>query len=528
MKRSVEASASPQVAASSPPRPGRPWPNSESVAPSRRELLGVGATTIAFIAVLVSWALFTPLYQAADELQHVDAVLHLALGYGWADPGTMHLLSAAVQTSQDPASTAGLTWGQLLAQYPGLRDSAGINQMSQHPPTYYFLGAGLLHLIGFEHLQWNHAVLALRLLDVLLVAPLPLLAWATVRRVTGSPRAALVGGMAILAVPQIAIIGSAVTNDAPVFLLSAATTFLAARILTGDRRLLSAVLLGGLLGALMLMKGTGLPVIPFVGIAVIVGTLRSSGVRTAIARTAVTAVITALIGAWWWVRNVVVFGAVQPEGFVGREPQPFPPGRGPDLPTYVTNLWTRLTETFWGSAGRTAHFPVTQVLIDVGTVLTIGVIVLFAFRRSGFRVEAVVLATLPVTFALVETTKAWADYEKMGVVGGTQGRYYFPALVAVITLSALAWRRLPRTSAGRSALAIGLTVTFGLISFYGVTFAYRTFWEGGAFAVSRAGFAAFATGGNGPLGVVVVAVLVAAAAAAAAVVLTRQVMRQPR
>lgn len=472
--------------------------------------------TAAFFAVLLCWAIVTPLFQAADEVQHVDAVLHLALGYTWPDPGTMHLLASSAAAFADPQQVSGLTWGQLLQQYPGqlqtfiaVPNVSVINQMSQHPPTWYLVEAGFLHLIGFENLRWDHAVLAMRLLSILCTSTLPLLAWATVRRLTRSPRAAVVAAIAVLGIPQVAVVGSTVTNDAPVLLLSGVVTLLVVRVLTGDSRLVTTVLLGVVLSAMIWMKGTALPVIPFVAIAIFVGVYRARGLRTAVLWTALAAVVSAGTGAWWWVRNLVVFGAVQPEGFVSRKPIPFPEGQGPDFPTYVATLWTRLSETFWGSPGRTAQYPMSQILVEVGTVLAIGVIVLFAFRRRDDLPTIAVIAVLPVTFLLIETTKAWTGYQKMGVVGGTQGRYYFPALIALITLSAMAWRRLPRTQSGRAALATGLSVAFGLIALYGIAFDYRTFWENRATAITSNGLAAFFQQANAPGGVALFCVAVA-------------------
>jgi hypothetical protein len=529
VKQPVKVTASLKAAAVPPPP--RTSPHVGAVV-SKQERVIVSALSVAFVAVLVCWAVITPIFQAADELQHLDAVLHLTLGYTWSDPGTMHLLAATAAAFQDPQQVSGLTWGQLLERYPGQLQTfsavpgvSAINQMSQHPPTSYFIGAGLLHLIGFTDLRWDHAVLALRLLSILFTAPLPLLAWATVRRMTGSPRAAVVGAAAILGVPQIAVVGSTVTNDAPVLLLSALVTFVAVRILTGDSRVRAAVLLGVLMGALLWMKGTAWPVVPFVAVAVLVGTYRLRGLRLALLRTALVAGVSAATGAWWWVRNLLVYGTLQPEGFVSRKPKLFPAGQGPDFPTYVATLWNRLGDTFWGSPGRTAQFPMSQVFIDVSMVLAIGVIVVFAVRRRPNLYAVAAVAVLPLTFLLIETSKAWLGYQKMGVVGGTQGRYYFPALIALITLSAMAWRRIPHTAAGRSSLATALIVAFGVIALYGVSFDYRTFWENRALAVTSSGLFTFFRDANAPGFVVLACVGLAITAIVVAVTQSRQLPR---
>ncbi|MDP9735427.1 hypothetical protein [Curtobacterium sp. 260] len=84
--------------------------------------------------------------------------------------------------------------------------------MTQHPPTAYLVGALVLKAVHFAGLRWDHAVLVLRLVDVAAVTLLPLLTWASVRRLTRSPRAGLVGALALFGVPQLASIASSVST----------------------------------------------------------------------------------------------------------------------------------------------------------------------------------------------------------------------------------------------------------------------------------------------------------------------------
>jgi hypothetical protein len=181
----------------------------------RRERILVIALTVAFAAVLAVWAVVTTTYKAPDEPTHVDAVLHLAIGDGWPAPGAMHYLNAVHDTqisNMRQSTDVNQTWGELLREFPGVHPTS-IDQMSQHPATYYALAAGVLQLVHFEDLRWDLAVMVLRLFDALLVLPLPFLAWATVRRLTRSPRAALVGGAAVFALPEVASIGTSCTSS---------------------------------------------------------------------------------------------------------------------------------------------------------------------------------------------------------------------------------------------------------------------------------------------------------------------------
>ncbi|QKS16116.1 glycosyltransferase family 39 protein [Curtobacterium sp. Csp2] len=489
---------------------------------TRGEALAVAAVTLVFVVVLCCFAVVTRPYDAADELAHFDAVMQLALGNGWGTPGTVHVLNA-VEASITSPSTATATWGDLLRAYPGATSDA-VDQMTQHPPTWYLVGAGLLRLVGFRDLLWSDAFLLVRFLDVAVVAALPVVSWATVRRLTGSPRAAVVGAAAVLAVPQVAAVGSVVTNDAPVLLLAGLVTLVTVRVLTGDDRRRTLVLLVLLLGALVWMKGTGLPAVPVVLLAVLVAG-RRAGWRSAVLRTVVVGAGTVLVGGWWWIRNVLVFGRLQPDGFVGRSTAGFPPGRGPDLAEFTQVSWDTITRTFWGSTGHNAGHAVSPFLSDVATVLCVVVLVAFAFRRGRTFVPALLLAVLPLLLVLLQTATTWSSYLRTTGVNGTQGRYYFPALVALVALSALAWSRLPRTEAGRGRLATGLVVTSLVVAVYGVWFQWRVSWEGGTILVTPGGVEAFAERGPVPPGVVLVLVVLLVVGAVTAGALARRVTR---
>lgn len=60
--------------------------------------------------------------------------------------------------------------------------SGPANQMVQHPPLAYWLDALVLRLPGVGTLAWDLQVWLLRLLGIVLVLPVPFLAWAATRR----------------------------------------------------------------------------------------------------------------------------------------------------------------------------------------------------------------------------------------------------------------------------------------------------------------------------------------------------------
>ncbi len=124
----------------------------------RTERVVVAIVTAAFAIVLFTWAAVVPMYQAADERAHFDAVVHVAIGDGWPDPGDLHLLRAVDEADTAPPSA---TMGQLLDE-TGRAETDTVDQMTQHPPTYYAVAAGVLHLVDFAARTPDQALLAVR------------------------------------------------------------------------------------------------------------------------------------------------------------------------------------------------------------------------------------------------------------------------------------------------------------------------------------------------------------------------------
>jgi hypothetical protein len=501
---------------------------------TRREGLGVALLTAVFGLWLVLWALVVPAFQAPDEPAHFDAAVHVATGSGWPAPGTLHVSNAVVAAQQEQASQPAdgadgwSTVGALLAAHPG--DSATVDQMTQHPPTAYAVDALVLRAVHFGSLRWDHAVLALRLADAALVMPLALLAWAAVRRATRSPRAALVAPLALFATPQLASIGASVTNDAPVLLLGGAVVWLAVRLLTGDLRTRTLVALGVVTAALVWTKGTGLPAVPFVGLVAVVAGAGVLPLARRLVRTVVVLGTTAVLGSWWWLHNLVAYHRLQPDGYAAiRPPADFPPGEHPSVLHFADVSWGTIARTFWGSPGQRAQVSIGDLLTAVLTVVAVVVVLGWAFRRprSGpdTRPMAWCLAVFPLLLLALQTASSARAYLDTTQVAGTQGRYLFPALLALVVLSALAWRRIPRTPAGRRVLASGVAVTAPGIGVYGLAVVAAWFWNGARSPVTAEGIDRYAATGPVPFAVVLV---VAGLVAVGLVVSVAQVARWHR
>jgi len=476
----------------------------------RRERTTVAVVTATFGFWLAVWALVVPTFEAPDETAHVDAALHVALGDAWPAPGDMRVLEAVLAGTSERSSLPQDRWStvsELLAAAPG--DSTTVNQMTQHPPTAYLADALVLRAVHFGDLRLDQAVLALRLADALVVTPLAVLAWATVRRLTRSPRAALVGSLALFATPQLASIGASVTNDAPTMLLTGVVVWLAVRLLTGDLRWRAAVGLGVALGAACWVKGTALPAVPFVGLAVLVAGAGVLPLVRRLVRALVVLAVAGAVGSWWWVHNLVAYHRLQPDGYASiRPPRAFPPGEHPSVVHFVDVSWGTLARTFWGSPGLGAQVSIGDGLTAALTVVALAVVVLFAFRRPDLG-TSLVLVSFPAVVLLVQTATSVRAYLTTTEVAGTQGRYAFPALLCLVALSAIAWRRVPGTPRGRRWTATALAVVCPAVGLYGAVVVTSWFWNGAVPWPGHGGAARYAAlGPVSPWTVVVLALLV--------------------
>lgn len=438
----------------------------------RIEWWTLGAITAAFVALVTFWGILTPIYDAPDEPLHLNSSIRLAEGWEWPDPGTAEVqnkvLAARGQQSTPAAERS--TFAELAESHPGYH---GVDQMTQHPPLYYAYTGVVLRVIDFLEVRADQALLAVRLAGLIFVLPLPFFLWESVRRPTGSPKAAIVAAATVFAVPQLAHIMGSASNDSATIAFSCAVMWLGIRIMTGDTRWITTIGLGLALALALFTKGTAVPLVAFAGLVLLLWP-RELALSQRLIRTA-AAMAVALLGGWWWVRNLLVFGRLQPAGL--RYPDnPFPDGQGPSITWYIDQMWGRVSLSFWGNFGWLNH-PMPVILTDILTVVALAVVVGFAFRRSAVRWRMVLLASMPLLFLVGLITQTWPTYVRTQLPAGMQGRYFFVVLVPLVVLSAVAWLRL--VSPGRRrATGIGLLSVFAAIGLAGIVVEFRAVYTG--------------------------------------------------
>ena len=481
---------------------------------SRREALSITAITMAFTSLVALWALLAPVFDAPDEPLHLNSAIRLTDGWDWPAPGDARVTQAVLAAMAEASAPAGdrSTFEELAVEHPGY---GGIDQMTQHPPFYYLYAAGILNLIDYADVRADIAVIAVRLGGLLFAAPLPILAWASVRRLTQSPRAAIIGGAAVLAVPQLAHIMGSVSNDVPTITFSAVVIWVGIRLMTGDRSWFATIGLGVALGLAAFTKGTALPLVAFAVLVVAVWP-RSLSVPTRLVRLIVMLACAGL-GGWWWVKNIFVYGKIQPPSNLYAD-NPFPEGSGPSVLYYGDQLWRRVTRSYWGNFGWLDH-PMPAIVTDTLSVVAIAVVLGFAFRRNSSLLRTLVLASVPLLYLMALLYQTWPTYVRTQLPAGLQGRYFFPALIALIALSAIAWQRMVRPES-RPAVGVGLLLSFAGIAALGLAIEYNAVYS------SPSDWALRSPAG-GPLTAVTIGVVALLAAGALSLAIRFIVARRP-
>jgi len=443
--------------------------------------LFVWLVTLLHVLVMVVNVGFWAPNRGPDEFRHVGLSMGVASGavLPWPDPGTFSTTKGVSAGLLSPGLAVGKTLYSAAAApptrsaWPSYADRGGDdpgarpNQLVQHPPTFYYLmGAALHALPDYADRPYIDVYLFLRLINVLLLAPLTLLVYAAAKRALGSGPAASASAVAVLAIPQVARNGASVENDNLLVLLLAALTVLTIFVLTGDTSRRTALGIG-VLGALALLT-KGLSLFLPLYLAVVYAYALSRYGRRAVVPALIALAVAGFGSGWWWLRNMIVFGVIQPEGN-----QIVQNGLGPPRTTwadtgvqFAEHFVRRMNYRFWLDAHIWAP-PTWVEYFDaiLAVVLVAGLVAgLATARRSpSFGLSRALIVLVPATCQLgIITVGAWHSWQSTLFPSGQQGRYIYGGLLGLLVVSCAGLARLLGTRAHLLPVAVlagGLFVT---------------------------------------------------------------------
>ena len=434
--------------------------------------------TALFGLLLALWSTLAPLGRAPDEPVHADLVDHISRGGSYPafdDRRTSTAMIAAFVDSVPglndhwltPESAAPRAERKTFEEYGGAESSAHINQMPQHPPLYYWMTGSALRIERAVSpdsdppldREWN----VIRLMNAVMVLPLPLLTWLAARRLGTSTTVATAAAIVPLAIPQLLHIGASINNDNLLILLSGVVAVLVADVLRGDRRSTRAALLGTIAGLALLTKAFAIVLLPWIALAYGYQVWHERDRwKQSIGCLLIAAATMFLVGGWWPARNV------------WRGDGPFPGVQLSVARTAVDPIdWSRqfvsnIVQRFWGDFGY-FEAPMTQALVIIATVTAVATVVL-AFtpprkRQPGSlahptRGQLAIFASLfPILLGLV----AYWGYDHRALRSPPpfmHGRYLFGAIVPFCVVVAVGLVRMLGRWSPVAVLAAALLMQF--------------------------------------------------------------------
>lgn len=471
------------------------------------------AVLLVYMALAGAYTHYLPPSQAPDEHAHFEYVLFLAsegrlprfgvdeVGYESYQAPLYYTLSAAVcklamesaAHAPDAVRTPLPTTDELLAHFP---------KSPLVPREQFDLALGAMawarNLTDAQLAGWQ----AVRWFTVLLGALGIFLAYRIVFMVApGRPWLAAMAAAAIACQPMYVHISASVGNDPPTVVALGVAALLMLLILRDGPAPSRVALLGLTLGLGMLTKDSANVAVPVAMLVLVLAVgkrrepepsgsylvdlgrwLAALNWRVLLARLGLMLGVAALVGGWWYVRNTILYGEPihypvnvdkqMPWDFYIMYPEWLPRALGISLPMTFRNFWA-------GFGWTNIALPLGWywALLGLCAVPVAGVGMVIADRRAGrvapsvFQTRAVWALGLILGLLAVAVT---GHALFIGLGGGSQGRYYFPALPSIALLAAIGLDRLLPTAAKRSAPYVvgAVMLAFNLYCLFGYVIPY--------------------------------------------------------
>ena len=412
--------------------------------PERRWVIAILAL---YLLIGLTHSIVNPVFESSDEWSHYPFVENVAQGRGLPvqEPGKETLWRH--EGSQPPL------YYLMMGALTGWIDTSDLPQIMRANP-HARIGIPLardnknmiVHTDA-ERWPWRGTVLAVhlvRIASVLMGAVTVLFTYLIARELApDEPGVALLAMGLNATLPMFAFITGSVNNDNITYMISAVAFLL---ILRASRRPpipRDLILLGIVLAVAALSKLSGLVLIPVAALAVAIGYLRNAERPFAFGRLglrwlrdmAIVAVPVVGIAAWWYVRNIVLYG--DPTGL--KVLNTFIEGRDA-TPWWQVLLseWQGFRINFWGLFGGVNVLMepgwIYYILDGLTALAAIGLIAWVVIRLRTHRPARWVELGLAVVY-LFGLTVGVARYTLS--TPATQGRLIFPGMGVIMTFFAL-------------------------------------------------------------------------------------------
>lgn len=492
----------------------------------------VWLVTLCLGALLAAWSAANPPYQSPDEANQVDRVLSVAAGDVLPAPLGRHLGVGLVRSGAYAGvfhccpRTFSFPLAKAPAHPPSYRALGGVradpaapyNQLSRHPPLYYLWESAAVKVMPASW-PYTSTLLGLRLAGAALLLPLPVLAYAATRRLTGHDGLVAVSAAVLpLGIPGMTALGAAVSNDAGMLLTGGLLAVLLAYVATGDTSRRTGGWLGLVVGLGLLVKAFAFAAFPALALAYLLAWLRTGRGREVLAAGGLAVGAAALVAGWYWVRLVARYGSPVP--FSGqRLLPPAPKSFHPHPVYYFLHFYPRqMMINFFGNFGpRVVPLPGAWLALLVAVLL--GGIALGCRLRptraapwSWLHVATLVSPAVLIFVAV--GLNAYHGYVIRDSLAGTDGRYLYYGMGGLLAAVALGVARVPRVL--RRWVPFGLLLGAFAVQAVGLRTVLRYFYGPGSLGHEARAVLAWSAW-TGPAAAAVAALGVLAALAALAV-----------
>lgn len=420
-----------------------------------------------FVALL--WAAIIPFGEAPDEPTHFDEARFIAEHNRFPvfDQETDFLQTYCT----GPAGPCGTSYALL----PGLN---------------YAISAGFMKLQhAFTGEPYSSLHFAARLTSVLSIPIYVFFLWMTAQLLLAQRLARVTALLLGAFIPQVAFIGGYVNNDAFSLAVGAAVTYLSVRLLCNGYSRFMPLYGGVALGLLALSRANYYPLFGLFAVAWAFAAYRmwqnDRTARRIALYSLVTVTVTMAIGAWWYIRNLQLYGdplGLDTMNAVFDALAPLRQSRADQGATFTSLLfddpvWTKFTfRSFWGVFSWMSVFLNSRIYLLIETMLfgAAAGLVIAAYRalsKHGRRVWRwrsswawLLLALLLPTAILISVwTSLYNDFQP-------QGRYLYAALIPVVLLTSLGLHSLWENGVYRQTVTLLIGGGMVLLNLYSLIF----------------------------------------------------------